>query len=138
MSAFLHHLFDYEIVLSEACSALQQGGILLIFFEPLKQPLKGNTRIFLHKLLKNFDEAIYQISMSMKRIEIPQEKYIFSDFQRQFGGIDINNIRRLLKSGNLEILMEEKYCARRYGILSFIATKIIKSENSFDILAIKK
>lgn len=138
MSAFLHHLFDYEILLKAVTSSLKRGGILLIVFEPLKQPIKSGIQYFFHKLLKVVDEIIYRTSMLLQKIDIPNEKYIYSDFQRRFGGIDINNICRILKSGNLTILFKEKYCARRYGIPSFIATKIINSENSFDIIAVKQ
>ncbi len=137
MSAFLHHLFNYEVVLRKACSALQSGGVLLIFFEPLKQPITNNIRYFFHKLLKVIDETIYRTYLSIEGIGIPEENYIFSDFQRRFGGVEISDIHRILKSENLQIHMEEKYCARRYGVLSFVATKIINSENSFDIIAIK-
>lgn len=138
MSAFLHHLFDYEPVLRAACSALKKNGILLIIFEPLKQPVNSTARYFFHKLLKEFDEKIYQLSMFLQKISISKEKYCFSDYQRQLGGIETNNIRTILKLENLKILVEEKYCARRYGIPSFIASKIIRSENSFDIIAEKK
>ena len=138
MSAFLHHLFDYEDLLRTACYALRQGGVLLIFFEPLKQPIDSRVRYFFHKFLKEMDEKLYQVSMNLKKISIPEEKYAFSDYQRRLGGIDINNIRSLLKSENFQILFEEKYCARRYGFPSFIATRIIKSENSFDIIAVKQ
>ena len=138
MSAFLHHLFDYETLLKTACSVLQKGGILLIFFEPLKQPIDSGIRYFFHKLLKEIDENLYRLSMTFQGISIPQEKYEYSDFQRRFGGIEIKNVCRILKAEGLQVISENKYCARRYGIPSFIATKIIRSENSFDVIAVKK
>lgn len=138
MSAFLHHLFDYETVLKTACSALKQGGVLLVFFEPIKQPIDNKSSYFFHKLLKKIDERIYRLSMFLQEMAIPNKKYIYSDYQRRFGGIDIESVLHLLKSENIKILFKEKYCARRYGIASFIADKIIKSENSFDIIAVKQ
>ena len=138
MSAFLHHLFDYETVLKAACSALLKGGILLIFFEPIKQPVDNGLRSFFHKLLKKTDETLYRLSMTLQGISMPGEKYGFSDFQRRFGGIDIKNVCDILNSKGLKVVNKYKYCARRYGIPSFIATRIIKSENSFDIIAVKQ
>ena len=137
MSAFLHHLFDYENLIKAACSALRQGGVLLIFFEPLKQPVKNNARYLFHKLLKKMDEKFYRLSMTFQGISIPDEKYAVSDFQRRFGGIDVKNVFRLLNSEGLQVINNYKYCARRYGIPSFIGTKIIKSNNSFDVIALK-
>tara|TARA_B100000315_G_scaffold156629_1_gene145138 strand:+ start:9368 stop:10156 length:789 start_codon:yes stop_codon:yes gene_type:complete len=138
MSAFLHHLFDYEAVLKATCSALRKGGILLIFFEPIKQPIDNGVRYFFHKLLKETDEKLYRLSMILQGISIPDEKYAVSDFQRRFGGIDMNNVCRILNSEGLKVINEYKYCARRYGIPSFIATRIIKSDNSFDVIAVKE
>ena len=138
MSAFLHHLFDYEAVLKMACSALQQGGVLLIFFEPIKQPIDNGVRYFFHKLLKEMDEKFYRLSMTLQGISIPAGKYAVSDFQRRFGGIDVKNVHRILNSEALQVINDYKYCARRYGIPSFIGTKIIKSENSFDVIAVKE
>ncbi len=106
MSAFLHHLFDYKPVLRSACSALQKGGALLIFFEPLSQPVKKDLRFFSHNLLKGIDEKIYKAIMSLKNIAIPDEKYTFSDYQRQFGGIAINDVRSILESENLNIKIQ--------------------------------
>lgn len=138
MSAFLHHLFDYEPLLKSACSALQPGGTLLIFFEPLKQQINDPFSFFLHKLLKVVDENIYRGSMFLQGISIPEKKYAVSDYQRRFGGIDMDDVRRVLNSESLKVSNEYKYCARRYGIPSFIGTKIIGSENSFDIIAVKQ
>ncbi len=138
MSAFLHHLFDYEAVLKLACSALRKDGILLIFFEPIKQPVDSGVRYFFHKLLKETDEKLYRLSMTLQGISIPDEQYAVSDFQRRFGGLEIKNVRGILNSEGLKIINENKYCARRYGIPSYIATKMIRSENSFDIIAVKQ
>ena len=138
MSAFLHHLFDYEAVLKSACSALRKDGILLIFFEPIKQPVDSGVRYFFHKLLKETDEKLYRLSMTLQGISIPDDQYAVSDFQRRFGGIDMKNVCGILNSEGLNVIKEYKYCARRYGIPSFIATKIIRSENSFDIIAVKQ
>lgn len=138
ISAFLHHLFDYEAVLRAACYALQKKGIILIFFEPLKQPIKSNIRYFFHKLLKGVDERIYNLTMFLQNISTLNEKYIYSDYQRRFGGLEIKSICNILKSENMKILSKKKYCARRYGIPSFIASNVIKSENSFDVIALKK
>ena len=138
MSAFLHHLFDYEALLKAACSALKEGGVLLIVFEPVKQPVGGTFKLYSHKLLKFLDEKTYKFLMRLHNIEFEKGIYTYSDFQRQFGGIDISSVHQILKSENITTVLEEKYCARRYGFMSFVATKVLQTQDSFDIIGRKQ
>ena len=35
LSALLHHLYDYQMVVRKLCNQLKPGGLFLVFFEPL-------------------------------------------------------------------------------------------------------
>ena len=135
LSAILHHLFDYESVLRQICSRLSSGKKLLVFFEPLKQEVRSPTRFFLHRLLSWLDEKIYRSEMKVRDIPVLDDEYHHSDYQRQFGGIDPNWVQEILQSEGLEILKTEKYCARRYGLHAWLANRVLKTQNTFNLLA---
>ncbi len=136
-SAVLHHLFDYEMVLKKACQRLKAGIKLLIFFEPLKQSVIPSLRYSLHRGLSCIDEKFYRLKMQMRNIPLLEDEYHHSDYQRQFGGIDPRDIEKILKEENCTILNTDKYCARRFGINAWLANRILKTQNTFNILAVK-
>lgn len=136
-SAVLHHLFDYEMVLKKACQGLKTGTKIMIFFEPLKQPVATSIRYSLHRGLSWIDEKFYRLEMSMRKIPLLEDEYHHSDYQRQFGGIDSRDIERILREENCSILNIEKYCARRFGISAWLANRILKTQNTFNILAVR-
>lgn len=136
-SAVLHHLFDYEVILKQACQKLKAGTKILIFFEPLKQSVAPSFRFAFHRGLSWVDEMSYRFKMRMKNIPLLEDEYHHSDYQRQFGGIDSRDIEKILREGNCSILKTEKYCARRFGINAWLANRILKTQNTFNILAVR-
>jgi ubiquinone/menaquinone biosynthesis C-methylase UbiE len=136
-SALLHHLYDPETNLKKMCDKLKPGGTLLIFFEPLRQSIKSPFRYQLHRLLTWVHEIAYRMEMKWRGIALFEEKYELADYQRQFGGIDPEQVAEVLRSQGMEILYLEKYCSRRYGVVAWIANRLLKSENTFNLLARK-
>ncbi len=137
VSALLHHLYDFKNAVRKFCSKVSPGGPLLIFFEPLKQKICSPLRYGLHKRLAEIEERIYKKEMRFRKIPIFEEDYEYSDYQRQFGGIDPKELEEILEQEGMKVLKISKYCARRYGIPAFIANNILGTANTFNILAIK-
>ncbi len=137
MSALLHHLYDYESIIRKICTRLSSGGCLLIFFEPLKQEIVSALRFALHKGLARLDESAYKLEMRLHRIPLFEEDYELSDYQRRFGGIDPNRLTDILRSEGLKIIEVEKYCSRRYGWPAYFATRLLGTQNTFNLLAKK-
>ena len=137
LSAILHHLFDYESVLRQICAKLSPGKILLVFFEPLKQEVHSPFRFALHRALSWFDEKLYLSEMWMKSISVLDDEYHHSDYQRQFGGIDPNRIDKILRDEGLKVLQVEKYCARRYGLHAWLANRVLGTQNTFNLFAVR-
>ncbi len=137
VSALLHHLYDFESVIKMYCDRLIPGGVFLIFFEPLKQDINTPIRYSMHKTLADIDEAFYRRKMTLQRISILEKEYHHADYQRQFGGIDPHRLTDLFTKEGLKILKVEKYCARRFGFSSFLATSVLKTQNTFNLLAKK-
>jgi ubiquinone/menaquinone biosynthesis C-methylase UbiE len=136
-SAVLHHLFDYELALKKACQRFKAGAKILIFFEPLKQPVASSIRYAFHRGLSWIDEKSYRFEMMMRNIPLLEDEYHHSDYQRQFGGIDPRDIEKVLREENCSILKTEKYCARRFGINAWLANRTLKTQNTFNILAVR-
>ncbi len=137
ISALLHHLYDFKNAIRKFCSKVAPGGPMLIFFEPLKQKICTPIRYGLHKRLAEIEERIYKKEMKFRKISIFEDDYEYSDYQRQFGGIDSEELEEILKQEGMEILKVSKYCARRYGVPAFIANYILGTANTFNILARK-
>jgi len=136
-SAVLHHLFDYEMVLRKTCKKLKPGTKMLIFFEPLKQEINSPMRYAFHRTLSWLDEKSYQFEMGIRKIPLFENEYHHSDYQRQFGGINPINVEKILKEESFSTLKLEKYCARRFGISAWLANRVLQTQNTFNILAIK-
>jgi SAM-dependent methyltransferase len=134
ISALLHHLFDYEQAVKTWSRKLKPGGVLLVFFEPLKQAIASPLRFALHTALSRLEETFYKIEMSLRRIPLFEDDYHLSDYQRQFGGIDPNRLIETLEAEGLEVLALEKYCARRYGLSALIANHLLGTQNTFNLL----
>ncbi len=137
LSAILHHLYDYEYVLRQICKRLSSGKKLLVFFEPLKQDICSPVKFALHRALSWFDEKLYRLVMKAKDISVLDDEYHHSDYQRQFGGIDPDQVGVILREEGLEVSQVEKYCARRYGFHAWIANRILGTQNTFNLLAIR-
>ncbi len=137
LSAVLHHLYDYESVVKKYCGKLNPGGLFLIFFEPLKQEIGSALRYALHRGLSALDETAYTAEMKLRNIPLLDEEYHLSDYQRQFGGIDPETLKDALRTSGMEVLEVEKYCARRYGLFAFLATRLLGTQNTFNLLARK-
>ena len=137
LSAILHHLFDYESVLRQICARLSSKGILLVFFEPLKQEVHSPIKFSMHRALSWLDEKLYRSEMWMKSIPVLDDEYHHSDYQRQFGGIDPNRVNEILQDEGLKVLQTEKYCARRYGFHAWLANRLLGTQNTFNLYAVR-
>ena len=137
VSALLHHLYDFESVIKMYCDRLMPGGVFLIFFEPLKQNINSVIRFRIHQTLAGIDETIYRQKMIRKKIPILEGEYHHADYQRQFGGIDPYRLKDLFGEKGLKTLQIDKYCARRFGLSSYLATRFLKTQNTFNLLAKK-
>ena len=138
LSALLHHLYDYESTVQKICKKLTSGGCLWIFFEPLKQEVRPSLRLMSHKILARMDEWLYKRLMRLNKIPLFEEDYELSDYQRRFGGIDPNRLVELLRAQDMEIIDVDKYCSRRYGLPALFATRLLGTENTFNVLAKKR
>lgn len=138
MSALLHHLYDYQSLVRKVCRKLPPGGLFWVFFEPLQQEIASPFRYLLHKGIARLDEMAYQIEMKARRIPLFEESYDLSDYQRRFGGIDPNALSDVLQSEGMQIIDVDKYCSRRYGLPAFLATRLLGTQNTFNLLAKKK
>ena len=76
--------------------------------------------------------------MRFRKIPLFEDDYEFSDYQRRFGGIDPDELGKILEQEGMKILKISKYCARRYSIPAFLANIILGTENTFNMLAIKQ
>lgn len=137
VSALLHHLYDYENVVRRIAARLVPGGRLLILFEPLKQAVRSPLRFKFHRVLARVDEALYVQEMRLRRIPLFEEDYELSDYQRRFGGIDPNRVSEILSQEGLKVEAVEKYCSRRYGLNALIASELLHTQNTFNLLAVK-
>jgi len=138
MSALLHHLYDYQSLVRKVCRKLSPGGLFWVFFEPLQQEITSPFRYLLHKGIARLDEMAYQLEMKARRIPLFEEAYDLSDYQRRFGGIDPNALSDVLQSAGMQIIDVEKYCSRRYGLPAFLATRLLGTQNTFNLLAQKR
>ncbi len=136
-SALLHHLYDHTPVIRQAVHRLNPGGVLLIFFEPLRQKIHSRLGYLLHRILARMDETWYRQVMRWKQIPVFEEDYRLSDYQRRFGGIDPALVRCTLEAAGAEILEMKTCCARRYGAFAWIATHLLQTHNTFYLLARK-
>jgi ubiquinone/menaquinone biosynthesis C-methylase UbiE len=134
LSALLHHLYDYDLLIKTYCRKLKPGGVMLIFFEPLKQAIASPLRYALHKALSRCEEVFYKLEMAVRGIPLFEEDYQLSDYQRQFGGIDPNQLVELARTEGMEVVELKKYCARRYGVSAFIANQVLGTQNTFNLL----
>lgn len=138
MSAFLHHLYDFQSLVRKVCRKLPPGGLFWVFFEPLKQEIASSFRYFLHKGIALLDESAYQLEMRIRGIPVFEEAYDLSDYQRRFGGVDPVLLMDILNSEGMQIIDMEKRCSRRYGLPAFFATRLLGSQNTFNLLAGKR
>ena len=119
------------------CDRLMPGGVFLIFFEPLKQNINSVILYRIHQILAGIDETIYRQKMIRQKISILEGEYHHADYQRQFGGIDPYRLKDLFGEKGLKTLQIDKYCARRFGLSSYLATRFLKTQNTFNLLAKK-
>ena len=76
------------------------------------------------------------IKWSFKKSYTPRVNIIIDNslsMKDQFG-----NVEKILRKENFSILKSEKYCARRFGISAWLANKILRTQNTFNILAVRK
>ncbi|MFQ5482047.1 MAG: class I SAM-dependent methyltransferase, partial [Nitrospinaceae bacterium] len=136
-SALLHHLYDYEKAVRGMCARLKPGGMLLIFFEPLKQEIRSPRRFALHRRLAQMDEWMYARLMRRRGVPVIDDENGLADYQRRFGGIDAARLAALIEACGCEIVELKKYCVRRLAPAAFIANHILGTANTFQLLAQK-
>jgi hypothetical protein len=97
----------------------------------------SSIRYALHRGLSWLDEKFYHLAMNIRNIPLLEDEYHHSDYQRQFGGIAPEAVQKTFAEENCSVLKVEKYCARRFGINAWLANRILKTQNTFNILAVK-
>lgn len=132
MSALLHHLVDIEEFVKSSCQLVRPGGFFYVAFEPLKQEISSEFRFFWHRVIRALDETLFHIYLRMKGVE-PEKKGI-ADYQFTLGGIEPHRVIDGL-GNDFEIISLNKCCVRRSGILAFISGSIVRSENTFSLIA---
>ena len=132
VSALLHHLVDVEVFVSTACELVRPGGFLYIAFEPLKQEVKSRTRYFWHRVIRSLDENLFALSLWIRGIA--SEKKGLADYQLAFGGVDPCSVVGSLGS-DFVVSSLSKFCVRRSSFLALVSDRVIKSENSFSLIA---
>ena len=73
----------------------------------------------------------------MKNIPMLEDEYHHSDYQRQFGGIDPIRVNEILREEGMKVLQTEKYCARRYGLHAWLANRVLGTQNTFNMFAVR-
>ncbi len=137
LSALLHHLVEVAPVVRRACARLKPGGLFLVFFEPLKQAVASPGRFAWHRALARMDEGLYRGVMRLRRVPLFDDEYEESDYQRRFGGIDPGSLAATLEDEGLTVLEVEKYSARRFAGFAFLGTRLLRTPNTFNLLARK-
>ena len=99
--------------------------------------MRSPLRFALHRSLSKIDEALYVQEMRFRNIPLFEEDYELSDYQRRFGGIDPNRVSEILLQEGLEVQAVEKYCSRRYGLNALIASQLLQTQNTFNLIARK-
>jgi len=131
----LHHVPDVPEALRLASSRLATGGVMLITHEPLKQPISSRLRYLLHRAIARLDESLYRLRIRPLPAKARGIDYSMSDFQRQFGGIDPEAVVSALKSNGLSVTSIDRYCSRRFGVFCALADLLVRSQNTFQIIA---
>ncbi|HUT03105.1 MAG TPA: class I SAM-dependent methyltransferase [bacterium] len=131
----LHHVPDVPEALRLASSRLAGGGVMLITHEPLKQTISSRLRYSFHRAIARLDESLYRLRIRSLPAEARCIDYSMSDFQRRFGGIDPAAVASALNSNGLSVISIEKYCSRRFGVFCALADVLVRSQNTFQIVA---
>lgn len=131
-SALMHHLVDLEEFIELSIKNLKPKGIFYIAYEPLKQDIDNKIRFFFHRIVKMIDMYIFTAHMKLSGITIEEEEHekSMADYQTTKGGIDAIEIMRYLRDKGT-VLKYDRFATRAYGIMAFIADKIIRSQNTF-------
>ena len=133
----LHHVTDVGRAITLAAARLQPGGLFLTTHEPLKQPIRSRWRYAVHRAIARLDESLYRRYLRRFPAEVRGLDYSVSDFQRGHGGIAPDDVIAVLKAADMEVVELSKYCSRRYGLLAALVNALVRSENTFQILARK-
>ena len=86
----------------------------------------------------NSKDAIFSLLVVNNSIQILEDEYEYSDYQRNFGGIDSERLAKVLEGEGMKIINMTKYCARRNGLAAWLANAALKTVNTFNLLVIKK
>lgn len=134
MSALLHHLVNVEEFVRSSCQLVRRGGFYYIAFEPLKQEITSKTRFILHRAIRALDNAYFQAYLRLKNLRLEQS---IADYQVTLGGIEPGKIIASLKD-DFQIISLNKFCVRRLGLLALLSDSIVRSENTFSLIARRK
>ena len=68
---------------------------------------------------------------------LKDDEYEYSDYQRQFGGIEPGRLSDLIKEEGMKTLNVTRYCARRYSLAAWTANTLLKTTNTFNLLIVE-
>ncbi len=137
-SSVLHHLYDYEAVIQELVEKIRPGGFFFNVHDPLIQQPKSQLIFKIHRFLGNLDERLYRLNA--KRCGYSLEDFpddTVAEYHQRAGTMKHEELRLFLERIGLSIVNFETYVSRRYGFFSWLATEVIRSENSFTYIARK-
>ena len=138
ISAFLHHLYDFDEFLVLVLARLNDGGILYIAYEPLKQAIASRFRFLLHRGVRLFDAFWFALRMKLSGLKIaPKHENSLADYQTTLGGIDPMTVLNVLRDSG-KVLKLDKFATRASGFLAFISDRMIRSQNTFSVIFRKK
>jgi hypothetical protein len=137
-SSVLHHLYDYEEVIRISVGKVRPGGFFFNIHDPLIQKPKSQMVFKLHRIVGKIDEKFYRWNSRRRgyRLEgLPDDR--IAEYHQQGRTMNHIELKLLLEDLGLHIIHYETYTSRRYGLFSWLATEIIRSENAFTCIAKK-
>ncbi len=139
-SSVLHHIFNYEDLVKKITSKLKNGGFFFSIHDPLIQQPKSKIRFKLHRVIGRLDEYIYLHHAKKQGYDLKKDfpDDTIAEFHQHGGTFNHAALLELLEASGIKQIHFETYTSRRYGVFSWLSTKIIRSENSFAFLGIKQ
>lgn len=139
MSALLHHVVDVEELIERSCALVRDGGFYYVAYEPLKQPIDLQMKFFFHSLIREVDQWLHKVYLKAKNVPMAADhEHSLADYRSTLGGLEAEIVVKTLKQKDFEIISVEKFCARSFGILAWLADAVIGSENTFSVTAKKR
>jgi SAM-dependent methyltransferase len=139
-SAALHHLGEYERVLSEAASSLAPGGIIFTMFDPTKVGWLGErlrkidwiAAVMIQEPRRFLRLLVARLSRAMRPHD--QDLYLGRMAERYaIEGIDDLVLRRRLEERGLEVCVHRRYYDARLSVIRWLF-RLIRRPPAFHLV----